>query len=632
MKRIAFLLLLCASAAAADERILDYASDIHIEKKGGMRVEETIRVRAEDHQIRRGIYRDFPTRYKDRLGNRYVVDFDVVEVRRDGTPEPYHTQSVSNGVRVYIGDKNVFLEPGVYEYKILYTTDRQIGFFADHDELYWNATGNGWDFPIDHASARVTLPVPVPTAQMTAEAYMGAQGARGTAYRAWLPEDGAAAFETTAPLAPREGLTIVATWPKGIVDAPTTTEKTASLLRDNLSILGGGIGLLIILAYYLAVWNKVGRDPEAGVVIPEYGPPEGISPAAARFIERMGYDQRAFAAAVVNLAVKGYLTIKEPSRHKYELQKTGGAVEMAPGEAQIADALFASGSSIVLEQKNHVTIRAALKAHKEALKRDYEKKYFLRNTVYLLPALALSLIIAAITVLGMPEGKERMITMIVGIFFIFWGSVLIGILKNVISHWRGASGVLGVGQALLLTVVAIPMTLVTIGALIAVFYFGSAFVVLALLALLVLNWTFYELLKAPTRIGRKAMDKIEGFKLYLSVAEKDELNIKNPPERTPKLFETYLPYALALNVEQQWSERFAKVLAAAAADTGRAYAPIWYQGSNFSTSNLGSFSSGLSGGLSSSIASSSTAPGSSSGSGGGGFSGGGGGGGGGGGW
>jgi len=128
------------------------------------------------------------------------------------------------------------------------------------------------------------------------------------------------------------------------------------------------------------------------------------------------------------------------------------------------------------------------------------------------------------------------------------------------------------------------------------------------------------------------MDQIEGFKLFLSVAEKERLNLLNPPERTPELFEKYLPYALALDVEVQWTEQFAEIMAQAAA-AGAAYAPVWYSGRSWDGYAFTDFSSGLGGSFSGAIASSSAAPGSSSGfSGGGGSSGGGGGGGGGGDW
>ncbi len=154
---------------------------------------------------------------------------------------------------------------------------------------------------------------------------------------------------------------------------------------------------------------------------------------------------------------------------------------------------------------------------------------------------------------------------------------------------------------------------------------------LAFALLVFLNALFYYLLKAPTLAGRKIMDQVEGFKMYLSVAEKDRLNMLNPPEKTPQLFEKYLPYALALNVENEWSEQFADVLAKAQVD-GQPYSPSWYQGSSWNRLGASGLSDSLGGAFAGAIASSAMAPGSSSGSGGGGSSGGGGGGGGGSGW
>jgi uncharacterized membrane protein len=161
--------------------------------------------------------------------------------------------------------------------------------------------------------------------------------------------------------------------------------------------------------------------------------------------------------------------------------------------------------------------------------------------------------------------------------------------------------------------------------------FSSIAVSVVLGGIIVLHLLFFHLLKAPTVQGRQIMDKIEGFKMYLSVAEKERLEKLHPPEKTPALFEKYLPYAFALDVENEWSEQFAEVLAqAATAEQG--YTPTWYSGRSWNSQNLGGFSAGLGTGLAASIAAAATPPSSSSGSGGGGSSGGGGGGGGGGGW
>ena len=177
--------------ALAQERIKAYHADITVLADGSMEVTENITVRAEGSRIRRGIYRDFPTRYKDHLGNRYVVDFEVLGVQRDGSGEVWFTEAQSNGVRVNTGSDAFLPVPADYTFSIRYRTSRQIGFFDEHDELYWNVTGLGWNFPIDHAGATVTLPKPVPAAQLGAEAQTGAYGVRGQDYRAEVRDGGA---------------------------------------------------------------------------------------------------------------------------------------------------------------------------------------------------------------------------------------------------------------------------------------------------------------------------------------------------------------------------------------------------------------------------------------------------------
>ena len=171
------------------------------------------------------------------------------------------------------------------------------------------------------------------------------------------------------------------------------------------------------------------------------------------------------------------------------------------------------------------------------------------------------------------------------------------------------------------------------------FVLGAAYLspvtIVMVMALSMLTPIFFILLKAPTAKGREIMDQIEGFKRYLSVAEKHRLDAFHPPEKTPELFEKFLPYAIALEVENKWSEQFDDVLKAASATTegtSQGYHPVWYHGSHWNRFGAAGFAGAVGGAMASSIASAATAPGSSSGAGGGGFSGGGGGGGGGGGW
>jgi len=636
-------LLICAllglyfpQNSVAVEKILDYQSDISVHADGSMRVTETIKVNAEGRLIRRGIYRDFPTDYRDRFGNRYRVGFHLQGVSRDGRSEPHHTEKLSNGIRIYIGNKNTYLTPGNYTYAIDYTTDRQLGFFNDHDELYWNVTGNGWDFMIEHAGARVTLPGQTPADKTRAEAYTGAFGSTHRDYRSQVLPDGSITFTTTRALGMHQGLTIVAGWPKGFVHEPDAREKLGWLLQDNDHLIIAIAGFLLVLAYYLIAWNKVGRDPAKGVIFPLYEPPEGFSPASMRFIERMGYDRICFSAALINLAVKGYLKIFEIGTD-YKLEKTGREADMAPGEkALINNLLPGSTKSINLEQKNHTTIKSALDAHQAALERNYEKLYFMTNDSFFIIGVGLSLVVFLATLFAMPSGSFDPGTMFMALWLTGWTFGTVMLLKNAYSAWVRPRGTSQLISAVFATLFAIPFVAAEVFVALTLVKITSWTLLVLIIFGVLINWLFYELLKAPTRAGRKLMDKIDGFRKYIDLAERMELDYKYPKGRSPELFEMYLPYALALGLEQQWGEQFADVLKDIHSDepgrTSGRYYPSWYSGNNWNIANVGSFTSSLGGAFSSAISSSSTAPGSSSGGGGGGSSGGGGGGGGGGGW
>ena len=618
----------------ATERILSFHSDITVNPDASMRVEETIKVRAAGEQIKHGIFRDFPTRYRDRLANPYVLGFEVQEVRRDGKPEPFHTEKLGNGVRVYIGDKDVFLDPGEHTYTLVYATNRQLGFFPDHDELYWNVTGNGWIFPIDEASATVALPGGIKRDALLLDGFTGPQGSLGTAFTWSVDGDARPTFTTTRPLAPGEGLTIVVSWPKGFVLEPTREMKIRWFLEDNASTLAGLIGLVVLLVYYIVVWAIVGKDPSRGVIMTLYEPPAGLSPAAVRYLQKMGFDDKTFAAAVINMAVARYLAIEEKDG-EYTLKRAQAhRSALAADEKSVAEKLLGSATQIKLETANHAKISAAIQALKTALRMNLEKIYFLANRAYLIPGLLFSVLALAFVALAAP-GESKVVALFLMVWLTGWSVGVYFLLSQALHAWRGyfsspSHKVVAFAGAVGLSVMALPFVAGEIGGLVALAYTTSGTVILILLAMVAVNCLFHHLLKAPTHAGRKLMDQIEGFKMFLSAVEKDRLNMLNPPRLTPQLFEKYLPYALALDVEQQWSEQFSDALAQAG-ERAPAYSPTWYSGSSWGSLGAGGFASSFGSSFSSAISSSSTAPGSSSG-GSGGSSGGGGGGGGGGGW
>ena len=617
---LAALLTLCAclTAQAQSERILDFSSRILVEPDGSMVVTETIIVQATGAQIKRGIVREFPTLYRDSDGSRVRIGFTLLEVRRDGVPEPYHTESRPNGVAIYVGDKDVFLEPGRHTYTLTYTTTGQLGFFEEHDELYWNVNGNGWSLPLDRVGCVVRLPGGARA--LEAVVYEGSMGS--TDSRAFpVAGQQEVTLSSTRRYEPGEGLTVAVSWPKGFVTPPSATEQAARVMNEGGSLLPAGIGAALLFVYYVLSWMKVGRDPEKGVIIPRFAPPKGFSPAMVRLLWRMKFDNTAFTAAVVNMAVKGALTIVDNGEMGLELAGLAPA-NLSIGERAAWDELRKAGTRIELKNTNHRALNMARQALKDKIGREVSSTYFVTNSGWLAPGLGITLA----TVAGMAWAAPFPPALLfICVWLAGWTFGCFTLVRQIFAAWQ-ARGVKGKASALLLSFFAMPFLAGEVGGL---WFLASQAGLVATAVfgiMIVMNGLFYELLKAPTRIGRLTLDEIEGFKLYLSVAEEDRLNLIHPPDETPELFEKFLPYAMALGVENQWGERFARLL------DSSGYEPGWYAGGHWDRMHPGAFAAGLGRGMQSAVSSASTAPGRSSGMGGGGSSGGGGGGGGGGGW
>jgi hypothetical protein len=637
------IVVLLAGVAFADERILDFQSDITVAADASMTLRETIRVRAEGNEIKRGIFRDFPTRYRDALGHQVHVDFELLETLRDGRPEQSRRQSQGNGVRIYLGREDVFLDPGEYTYTIAYRVTRELGFFADHDELYWNVTGNGWAFPIDRASAEVTLPPRVPRAGIRVEGYTGPEGSKARDLEAHITEFSRAEFATTRPLGPNEGLTIVVGWPKGFVAEPTREERIRWFLADNRNAAAGLVGLLVVIGYYAVVWTRVGKDPDPGVIVTRYEPPDGFTPAAVRYLVRMGYDDKTFAAAIVSLAVQKQLVIKEDDG-EYTLERvTDAKAKLRPDEALLLAALFGGARSLKLGTASGATVRAAVATLKTKLEGAIEKIYFLRNAKYLTPGIVLSVLAVAAIILATEETGLKAGAAFMMVWLSGWSVGVYALLQQVWRAWREAIAANGLASgfkmvgAMFPTLFAIPFVAGEVFGVAMLAFMTSVGAVVALLLVIAANLVFHRLLRAPTLAGRSVLDQIDGLRQFLSAVEGDRLE-RTPIQKTPELFEKLLPYAMALDVEEEWSNQFADVLAAAGRG-GEEYSPSWYRGhvsgANFTGVGTAALVGALGSSMSSAISSASTPPGSSSGSsggGGGGSSGGGGGGGGGGGW
>lgn len=558
----ALFALAFASPALAREQINLFDVLVEVERDGDIVVTETINVTAEGDQIRRGIFRDLP-RYYERDGDRLRYDYDILSVERDGRRERYETDVDGNAFRVRIGDEDTLLAHGAHEYVIRYRVKNQVRYFDDYDETYWNATGNYWPFPILRARAVIVLP---PGARITAtHAYTGALGQSGGDY-AYSQSGDRHVFETTRPLAAQEGLTVAVGFGKGLIDPPSGADLGALWWQRNgaLAILLVSLGGLFWFLY--RSFDRVGRDPVKGPVFPRYEPPAGYSPAAAHHIYyRAVSGHRALIATLMNLAVKGRITIDASEKKNTALMRTPqqDAADLPPEDLALERGIFGAGSFKSLGEKYDTGFTQAYAAFTQALSRKYGSAYFRWNLAYTLAALALTIAAIAFAAKQAPQ----------------W------------THWH----------------------------------------TLGVLALAVLNAVFLYLMPSPTPKGQAIRTEIEGFRLYMETAEKLQLNAVEvgggaPPPMTTERYERFLPYAVALGVEEPWTRHFERLIPEEAAR----YRPAWTNmGASHSFGALaGAMVANMSSGVSSALPQSSG----SSGSGGGGSSGGGGGGGGGGGW
>ena len=624
------------STDAPQERIRSFDAQITVNEDSTMRVRETIEVIAAGEQIRHGIYRDFPTRYRDRLNNRYSVGFEIVSLLRDGHEEPYHTTAIDGGIRIYFGSSDYNVEPGPHTYVFTYNTSRQLGFFDDRDELYWNVNGTGWIFPTDRVTATVVLPPRVRPDVTGLEAYTGRAGEKGREYTAVRDKDGNPVFRAQS-FPPHAGLTIVVDWPKGLIAEPTREQRVRWFLDDNKAALAGTAGLILILLYYILAWMAVGRDPATGTIMPLYEPPDNISPAAMRYLQRMKFDDKAYTAAILDLASKGYATISRDEDRQYSLarrpQFSQAEASLCPDEKAVVRKLFDDRDTVVFKQSNHKVISDSRTALKANLKAALEKVYFLNNTVYIIPGIVMTVLTFAALV-GMDMVNQGAVMLFMMVWLSGWTVGVTFLLKSVFQAWKSVKAdglLLGSAQAIPLTLFSIPFVIGEVIGLGVLLWSAGLAVALIMTIILATNALFHHLLKAPTRAGRQLLDRVEGFKMFLSAVDAHRLNTMAPPDKTPQLFERFLPYALALDVEHAWAEQFTAVLAAAG-QAGGGYSPSWYSGAAIGAFSASSFATSFGDSFSSAVSSSSLAPGSSSGSGGGGSSGGGGGGGGGGGW
>jgi len=377
---------------------------------------------------------------------------------------------------------------------------------------------------------------------------------------------------------------------------------------DSLHWILGAGGLILLILYYLISWKRISKIPEKSVIISRYEPPEGFSPSVLHYVEKMKYDMTCFAAALISMAVKGHIKIIETDG-VYTLVHTDKTVKLEAGEAALDKRLFGDEKTRILNQQSHGYINAAENAHAASLRNSYEFKYFVRNSRYFIPGVTLTTALLFITILAMPASSFVGASLFFLIWLSLWSSVVFGLVYAAVKSWQSVNRRYYLTNAVKATVNALIFSAPVYIIVNAFFEQNDWFLIGLAITGAGINWLFYELLKASALSGRELLNKVEGFRHYLDVAEKQELANRHPPGRTPELFERYLPYALALGVEQQWAEKFTDILTRVSAVGKTAYHPVWYSGAAWDDNHIGGFSASLGSQFTGSIVASSSLPG-----------------------
>jgi len=632
--------ILVGGPAAAEEMIERFDSEVRILVDGTIEVTEQLDVRVEGREIRRGIFRDFPVEYREDDGRVSRATFEVVSVTRNGSAEPYAVERDGPYRRVRIGQADVFLPaPSAQSYRLTYRTGGHLRALRDRDELFWNVTGDGWRFPIETASVTVRLPGAIPITDFAG--YTGPRGATGGDWTVFANDPGIFRAATTRPLAPGEGFSVAVAWPGGAVAVPEVdyVAGRAQPLMINGRRTGPAAAVLATFFGFLimgGLWIAVGRDPDGGAIHPRFEPPDGLSPAATRYVRSLGFDRRCLPAAILSMAVKGALSIREAQPEgflvfgkRYTLLPRGAEGRgLSAGERAAYARLFPAEEPLTLQadKTNGARVDAARSALLAELWDEHYRVTLVPNVRFTVAGAGAAGLLGA-AVIGLAEGLQPDLPLLWLGAAVLAGALghaaagIVGGLRQGRRTGRYPGRLLGGRAAEALVVAALAVNIA--GPLLATVPSGDAVAVTVALAGVVFGLVvlaFHVLMATPTRAGRAVLDQIEGFSLYMKTAEEDRLDVLNPPDRTPERFERLLPYAAALGLTHQWSAKFAGVLDGVAT-------PAWFdgRGDGFDVGDFGRDFGGA-------VAATSVPSRDSSGSGGGGSSGGGGGGGGGGGW
>lgn len=481
--------------------IENFQSNVIVEQNGKINVTETIDVNF-GNLSKHGIYRDIPNIYYDENRNNSYADIQIASILKNGINEQYKQSQNGNFLRLQIGSPNRTFY-GKAEYTITYTIVGILKSFSDHDELYFDVTGNGWPVPILKTSATITLPQNGITG---ARCFEGMQNSTEKCVTT-ITLQNQADFSTTRVLNSEENMSILLGYTKGMVPILTASRPRTETDNNTITplIILGNIGGFLVTTIFgigltLLLFFKHGRDQKnlaTDTIVAQYSAPDKLRPAEVGTILDERADTLDVTATIVDLAARGFLTITEQEKKwlfgstDYILKKTKKSIEaLLPYEKLLFERLFLDADTVKISEleKNFYTdltlVKTALYSH------VVEKKYFDKN----------------------PESVRNKYTGF-GIGLFIAGIILCFVVIPLIGIWIGLSIV---GLAILIVSRYMPR---------------------------------------KTELGYKTYIKILGFKLFIDKAE----NYRQQFFERKNMFNEILPYAIVFGNAEKFADAFKKL-------------------------------------------------------------------------
>lgn len=548
------------------EKINKFAVDITINKNGSFLVYENI-IYDFGLNYKHGIYRDIP------IGNLAIRVLKVVD--EAGLPYIFKTSRENNYLRIQIGDPSATIN-GEHAYNIFYNVQNGLRYFPDHDELYWNITGNEWDVPIQNAKAKVILSkemADLPGEDIKFACFTGTLGSKASECQySWLMDkEGEIVFSTIRNLNPHEGLTIVLGWPKGIVEQPFFAPLII-WFQNFWPIL---IPVLTFIFLFKEWWKK-GKDPRLKkTIVAQYDPPDNLRPIEVKLIMDEKLEKDDIPALIIDLAVRGYIKIRE-------IKKTS---------------FLGKNEYMFIKMKDFRNPEEELNRYE----RDFLEDIFGEEDNVLISSLKNSFY----------SNINELIDKVCAVVT-FSGGYFVSNPKEAKKKWAGiGSSIL----ALVFVIVYIFLKLTPSSSSFSLLILFASVIASGILFII-----FSQFMPKRTEKGTEAYWHALGFKEYINTAEKYRLQF----QEKENIFEKYLPYAIVFGLAEKWAKAFEGIYN---------NPPSWYEGDFGPRFTTFLFVSSLNQGLANVNSVFTSRPGGGgSGFGGGGFSGGGGGGGGGGSW